>query len=101
LGAKGFAEERLGRCHVSLWTQAEVNCIVLLVHCTVEIDPAAAHLQVGLVDAPGAANLACIASPALFELRDISLHPTHDGRMRTSFSPRSPIISTRSRRLGL
>jgi hypothetical protein len=71
-----------GRCHVSLWTQTEVNCIAVLVHCTVEIDPAAAHLQLGLVDAPGAANFACIASPALFELRDISLHPTHDGRMR-------------------
>jgi hypothetical protein len=57
LGAKGFPEERLGRCHVSLWTQTEVNCIALLVHCTVEIDPAAGHLQVGLVDAPGAPTL--------------------------------------------
>jgi hypothetical protein len=55
--------------------------MALLVHATVEIDPSAAHLQVRLVYAPGAAIFACIASPALFELRDIPLDPTHDGRM--------------------
>src|ERR1700679_359411 len=82
VGAERLAEECLGRRNVSLWTQPEVDCIALLVHGTVEIDPSAAHLQVCLVDAPGAANFACIASPALFELRNISLHPTHDRRMR-------------------
>src|SRR5258708_39802237 len=81
VGAERFAEERLGRRNVSLWTQPEVDCIALLVHCTVEIDPSAAHLQVRLVYAPGAANFACIASPALFELRDIPMDPTHDRRM--------------------
>jgi hypothetical protein len=63
-------------------TQPEVDGITLLVHGTVEIGPSSAHLQVRLIYAPGAANFACIVSPTLFELRNISLHPTHDRRMR-------------------
>jgi hypothetical protein len=81
VGAERLVEECLGRRNVSLWTQPEVDCIALLVHDTAEIDPSAAHLQVRLVYAPGAANFAYIASPALFELRDIPLDPTHDGRV--------------------
>jgi hypothetical protein len=81
VGAERLAEECLGRRNVSLWTQPEVDRIALLVHGTVEIDPSAAHLQIRLVDAPRVASLACIASPTLFELRDIPLDPTHDGRV--------------------
>ena len=82
MGAERLAEERLGRRNVSLWTQPEVDGIALLVHGTVEIGPSSAHLQVRLIYASGAANFACIVSPTLFELRNISLHPTHDRRMR-------------------
>ena len=62
VGVERLAEDCLGRCNVSLWTQPEVDCFALLVHGTVEIDPSAAHLQICLVDAPRAASLACIAS---------------------------------------
>jgi hypothetical protein len=56
--------------------------IVVPVHGTVQINPSSAHLQIRLVYTPGSADFACIAIPALFELRHIPLDPTHDGRMR-------------------
>ena len=35
-------------------------------------------LQVCLIDAPGAAALACVTRPALLELRHVPLYPAHD-----------------------
>jgi hypothetical protein len=62
-------------------TETEIHGIAIPVHGTVQINPSSAHLQIRLVDTPGSADFACIASPALFELRHILLDPMHDGRM--------------------
>jgi hypothetical protein len=62
LCAERFAEERLGRCNISLWTQPEVHSIALPVHGTVEMGPSPAHLQVRLVYAPGSRSFANLCS---------------------------------------
>jgi hypothetical protein len=80
--AKGLAEECLGRRYIPLRTETEIHGIAVPVHGTVQINPSSAHLQIRLVYTPGSADFACTASPALFELRQIPLDPTHDGRMR-------------------
>ena len=82
LRAKRFAEKGLGRCHIPLRTQSEVDGVAIPVDSAIQVDPTATDLQIRLVNAPRATALACIAIPALLELRNISLYLAHDRGMR-------------------
>ena len=75
-------EEGLGRREVPFGAQQEIDGLSLFVDGTIEIGPASFDFDVGFVDAPGATREAGEAVPALFELRDIALDPTHDRRVR-------------------
>jgi hypothetical protein len=82
LRAKRFAEKGLGRCYIPLRTQSEVDGVAIPVDGAIQVDPTATDLQIRLVNTPRATALACIAIPALLELRNISLYPAHDRGMR-------------------
>src|ERR1700722_15186565 len=82
LRAKRFGEKRLGRCSLPLRTQSEVDGVAIPVDSAIQVDPTATVRQIRLVNAPRATALACIAIPALLELRNISLYPAHDRGMR-------------------
>ena len=93
------SEERLGGGDVPLGAQKKIDGIALLVGSAIKIPPAASDFDVGARHArtgPPADE----AIPASLEFRDIALDPAHDCRMRQK-SPRSAIISTRSRKLSL
>src|ERR1700688_2215159 len=93
-------EEGLGRGDVPLGAQQEVDGFPLFVDGTVEIGPASSDFDVGLVDAPGPSSWPREAVPAFLEFGRIVLNP----RMIVVCareSPRSAIISTRSRKLSL
>ena len=75
-------EEGLGRRDVPFGAQQEIDSLSLFVDGTIEIGPAPFDFDVGFVDPPGATREAGEAVPALFELRDIALDPTHDRRVR-------------------
>src|SRR5665213_2912796 len=62
-------EEGLGREHT-------------LIYRSIEVGPLAAHLNIGLIDSPGATSGPAKTIPAFDELRCIPLHPTQDGGMR-------------------
>jgi len=49
-------EEGLGRGYIACSAESEVNSLPGLVHCSVEVHPVTTHLDVGLIDAPRAAN---------------------------------------------
>ena len=71
------------RCrYIACTAKPEVDCISTLVYSSIEVRPLAAHLDIGLIDAPGATSGPVKAIPALDELGRIPLHPTQDGGMR-------------------
>ena len=100
LAPESPSEEHLGRGDVSLGAKQNIDGLSLFVDSTIEIGPATLDFDVGFVDAPGLAHRASKAVPALFEFRRKRwIH-----RMIVvcaSESPRSAIISTRSRKLSL
>ena len=91
------SEVRLGRGDVSLGAKQNIDGLSLFVDGTIEIGPATLDFDVGFVDAPRLAHRASKAVPALFEFRSIALLIV----VCASESPRSAIISTRSRKLSL
>jgi len=48
-----FPEERGRRDFVASAAQVEVDRLTLRVYCTIQVHPAAANLDVGLIDPPG------------------------------------------------
>ena len=93
-------EECLGCGYISCPTGPEVDSLPSLVYCPIQIGPLSAYLEIGFIDSLRAASAAAKAIPPLDEL----------WRYRrtqrwivvwASWSPRSAIISTRSRKLSL
>jgi hypothetical protein len=81
----------------------EVDGLPGFVHGSIEVDPLAAYLDIGLIDSPRATTGSSKAVPALDELQGIPPNPAHDGLMGKTarLSLRSAIISTKSRKLSL
>jgi hypothetical protein len=75
----GLTKERLGRGNIAPGTQAKFHGLSRAVHRPVQIHPLAAHLHVGLVDAPRRPNRPCEPVPAALEPWRITMHPAHDG----------------------
>jgi hypothetical protein len=96
-------EEGLGCGHIACPAQPEVDGLPGFVHGSIEVDPLAAYLDIGLIDSPRATTGSSKAVPAHDELQGISPNPAHDGLMGKTarLSLRSAIISTKSRKLSL
>ena len=67
-GRPGGAEERLGRLHVPVLAQHGIDQVLIPVDRPIQVCPAAADLQVGLVDVPACPSPATRSEPALAEL---------------------------------
>jgi hypothetical protein len=93
-----LAEKSFGRGHDALRPAHEVHCLASPIHRPIQVDPFAANLYLGLVDAPRAIGRCSKAVPSFDELGRITRHPVRD-RHVSQRSSRLAIISTRSRRL--
>lgn len=78
LSLQRLAEERLGRLHIAVGAQPEINCLALSIDGAIEIGPIAPDLHVGFIDAPRATGLASESIPAPLELGHEPLYPAHD-----------------------
>jgi len=74
-------KKRFGGSDISPGAKEEIHGLSCLVYGAVEICPATLDFDVGLVDTPRFAYLPREAAPPLFEFWNLSLNPTHDGRM--------------------
>src|SRR5271154_4290330 len=74
-------EEGFGRGYVAFAAKPEVDSLSTLVYRSIEVGLVAAHLDIGLIDSPGATSRRAKTIPAFDELRRIPLYPTQDGGM--------------------
>src|ERR1035441_9341630 len=72
-------EEGLGCGYIACPAEPEVDCLSALVYGAIEVGPLPAHLDISLIDSPGATSGAAEAIPAFDELRCVPLHPTQYG----------------------
>ena len=86
-----FPEECLCCDYIAGSAQPTVDGLPGFVHCSIKVDPLAAHLDIGLVDSPRAPAGSSKPLPALDKLRGISLNPAQD----------RGVGKTRSRKLSL
>ena len=75
-------EECLGREYIACPAEPEVDRLSTLIYRSIELGPLAAHLDISLIDSPGATSGPAKTVPAFDELGCIPLHPTQDGGMR-------------------
>src|SRR4051794_27382354 len=75
-------EEAFGRDNIASFAQQEVHRSTLLIHGSIQVRPETLHLYVRFVAAPGAADRPSEEIPALFKLRNVTLHPTKNCRVR-------------------
>src|SRR5215831_17048266 len=75
-----LAEEAFGGAHIPSFAQQEVDGSPVFVDGSIEVGPTALHLYIGLITSPGTVNRSSVAAPALFELRNITLHPAQNRR---------------------
>src|SRR5450631_2554836 len=66
----------------SIEAAPKINALALAIDGPVQVHPFAANPDVRLVDAPRAADRACKSAPAPLELRNVTLNPAHDRRVR-------------------
>ena len=70
-----------GRGDVAPGADTKVTRVARTIHRPIQIGPIAAHLHVGLVDAPRSSGRLRGPVPTTLELRSIMVHPTHDRRV--------------------
>src|ERR1017187_9874898 len=75
-------EEGLGCGYIACPAEPEVDRLSTLIYRPIEVSPLAAHLDIGLIDSPGATSRPAEAIPASNELWCVPQHPTQDGGMR-------------------
>ena len=68
--------------------EPEVDRLSTLVYRSIEVSPVPAHLDIGLIDLPGATSGPAKAIPAFDEHRCIPMHPAQDGGMSKMLSAR-------------
>jgi hypothetical protein len=76
-----LAEEAFRGSHIASFAQQEVHGSTLLIHRSIQVRPAAFHLYICFVAAPGAAYRPSVQTPALFKLRNVTLYPTKNWRV--------------------
>ena len=74
--ANSLDQELLGRAFVPSLCQKEINCMSLLIHCTVQIHPSALDLDVCLIHSPSQTNSFASCSEAAFDQKRELEHPT-------------------------
>src|SRR5215471_10025974 len=72
------AEKALGRIHIPLSAQKEIDRSPCLIHRPVEVDPMSADLYIRLIHPPGSADWPSITLPPLLEFRQVMLDPTEN-----------------------
>jgi hypothetical protein len=78
---KGLLHEPLGGAKVALLAEIELHCVADAVDGAIQIHPATAHLDVGLIDMPFARQSALAKIEPPQEFRRITDHPAMDRRM--------------------
>ena len=63
------------------YPRPKIDAVPIAINDAVQVGPSAVNLYVSLIDPRGLTGLACVAIPALLELRNIPLHLAHDRRM--------------------
>src|SRR5262249_25317082 len=71
-------EETFGRGHIPAFAQQKVHRPPAFVDCSIKIGPVSHHLYIGLVTSPGTIHISSVAAPALFEFRNVALHPSQN-----------------------
>src|SRR5215471_2140651 len=71
-------EETFGRGHIPAFAQQKVHRPPAFVDCSIKIGPVSSHLYVGLVTSSGTIHISSVAAPALFEFRNVALHPSQN-----------------------
>src|SRR5262249_13681722 len=80
-------KETFSRGHISPFAQPKVHCSPVFVDRSIQVGPLSLYLDIGLVTPPGTIHVSAVAAPALFELRNIALHPTQNGGVSQKNSP--------------
>ena len=73
-----LTEEGFGGGDVAGAAKVGPNRFALFVDGAVKVKPLAAHLEVGLVHAPGIADRLLVGLPAFFELQGVAHDPSQD-----------------------
>jgi hypothetical protein len=92
----GPRKETLGRRNIAVFAQQKVHGVSLLIHRTIKVAPLPSDLDIRLIDAPGSPDRPSILLPTLLKLRNIALHPAHNGGMRqidAAFGHHRPQVS--------
>src|SRR5271157_5026853 len=76
-----LTQESLGRIHIPLPAQVEIDRLARLIHGPIQIHPLPFDPDVRFIHPPGVTYASCKPFPALLELRTIMLHPTENGRV--------------------
>src|SRR5262245_10021955 len=77
----------LCRSHIALFTEQKVYGLSHFIDATIEVSPLPADLDVGLIDSPRRPDRLSVPVPVLLKLRDIALHPPHNGGVRHLNAP--------------
>jgi hypothetical protein len=78
----GLPQEPLGRSNIAAFTQDKVNGLPLSVYTAIEVAPLSSALDLRLVEPPRTLYRPRVPLPVLGKLRNIVLHPAHEGGMR-------------------
>ena len=78
-GCANLAEESFRRLSVALGRQQKVDRLATAVDRSIQIDPPALDLHVGLIHPPGAVAHAQVGADPLLKFGRISLDPSEDG----------------------
>ena len=79
--AQNFAEESLGRSSATSLIQEEVECLASRVNGSIQIQPLAFDLDVGLINLPRIVGLLQVWATAFIKVWSVSLNLAVDGRM--------------------
>src|SRR5262249_41925492 len=75
-------EETFGGDHITSFAQQKVYRSSTFVDRSIKIGPVSLHLYIGLVTSPRPIHISSVAAPALFEFRNVALHPSQNRCMK-------------------
>src|SRR5215469_18967075 len=82
-----LAKKALGRIHIAVSAQEEIDGPAGPVHGPIQVDPAPPNLYIGLVHPPGSPNRTSIAVPTLLEFWQVMLDPPQNRGVRQRDAP--------------
>src|SRR5215471_16539672 len=77
-----LAKKALGRIHIALSAQEEIDGPAGLIHGPIQVHPTAPNLYIGLVHPPGSPNRTSISVPALLKFWQVMLGPAQNRGVR-------------------